>query len=236
MEIQISTTIGEIVRLNFKAAQLFDKHRIDFCCGGDISLSEACSHSEVDLNMLMTEIEALLKVRDSESTYIEGMSLDQLCDYIVNRHHSYVNENIPFLQQKLQKLCDVHGMGHPELFEINKLFGIVAGNLADHMKKEELILFPLIREMTSHQKKASGDHVDPGDVQKTIIELEFEHQKEGERFKTIADLSNSYTVPPDGCQTFDVTYRTLHEFEQDLHRHIHLENNVLFKKAGDNEF
>jgi len=230
MEIKTNTTIGEIVRLNFKAAQLFDKHRIDFCCGGDISLSKACSNSGIDLNMLMIEIEELLKVKDPESKYIESMSLVQLCDYIVNRHHSYVSENIPFLQQKLQKLCDVHGSSHPELSEVNKLFGIMAGNLADHMKKEELVLFPLIRGMASQQKEESGDHADLGEIQKTIAALELEHQAEGERFGIIAKLSNNYTVPPDGCNTFEVTYRTLQEFEQDLHRHIHLENNVLFKK------
>ena len=233
MEIQTNTTIGEIVRLNFKAARLFDKHHIDFCCGGDIYLSQACSNSGVDLNMLMIEIEELLKVEDPESKYIENMSLDQLCDYIVNRHHSYVNENIPFLQQKLQKLCDVHGSSHPELFEINKLFGIIAGNLADHLKKEELILFPLIRKMVIQQKEESGDHADLGEMQKTIAALEIEHQAEGERFGAIAYLSNSYTVPPDGCHTFDVTYRMLKEFEQDLHRHIHLESNVLFKKTQE---
>ena len=231
MEINTNTTIGEIVRLNFKASQLFDKHHIDFCCGGDITLAQACSNSGVDVNTLMIEIDALLKVNDPESKYIESLGLDKLCDYIVDRHHSYVNENIPFLNQKLQKLCDVHGSFHPELFEIKKLFGIIAGNLADHMKKEELILFPLIRKMATQQREGSTDHTDLADIQKTIAELELEHQAEGERFKNIADLSNNYTVPPDGCNTFDVTYRTLKEFEQDLHRHIHLESNVMFKKS-----
>ena len=235
MEIETGTEIGKIVRLNFKTAKLFEKYGIDFCCGGGISLSEACENSNADLNKLVSEIEALLKVNDPESKYIERLGLDQLCDYIVNRHHSYVSDNIPFLKQKLQKLCDVHGLGHPELFEINKLFETMAGNLATHMKKEELILFPLIHIIAGYEKEGAGEHIEPGRIQNTITELEDEHQAEGVRFGTIARLSNNYTVPPDGCNTFEITYRTLEEFEQDLHRHIHLENNVLFKKAADLE-
>ena len=233
MEIKTNTTVGEIVRLNFKAAQLFDNYNIDFCCGGDITLSRACSDSGNDLNSLMGEIDTLLKVKDPEAKYIDGLGLDQLADYIVNRHHSYVSENIPFLQQKLQKLCDVHGSSHPELFEINKLFETISGNLAMHMKKEELILFPLIRKIAMQQKSGSGGGAGSGEVLRTITELENEHQAEGERLGAISDISGHYKVPPDGCNTFEVTYRTLEEFEQDLHRHIHLESNILFKKAID---
>ncbi len=231
MEIRTSTTVGQIVRYNFKAAQLFDAYHIDFCCGGDISLSEACSESGEDIDKLMTELDEVLKGRDSETIFIEGLDLDQLSDYIVSRHHAYVNDHIPFLQQKLQKLCDVHGTNHPELFRIKEIFEIVAGNLTTHMKKEELILFPLLHKIAAIRKKSPTESGSAGEVQKTIRELEDEHQAEGDRFKEIAKISGNYTVPPDGCATFQVTYGTLQEFEDDLHRHIHLESNVLFKKA-----
>jgi regulator of cell morphogenesis and NO signaling len=231
MEIKTDTTIGEVVRLNFKAAQLFEKHQIDFCCGGDKTLGKACSDSGVDFSTLNGEIEELLKSNDPESKYIDGLGMDQLCDYIVSRHHSYVAENIPFLKQKLQKLCDVHGSHHPELFEINKLFGLVAENLAAHMDKEEQILFPILRKLAQQLKSGTPDSEEVEKARLSIAELEEEHTAEGERFGEIAKLSNQYTMPPDGCNTFDVTYRTLKEFEQDLHRHIHLESNVLFKKA-----
>jgi regulator of cell morphogenesis and NO signaling len=231
MEIKTDTTIGEVVRLNFKAAQLFEKHQIDFCCGGDKTLGKACSDSGVDFSTLNGEIEELLKINDPESKYIDGLGMDQLCDYIVSRHHSYVAENIPFLKQKLQKLCDVHGSHHPELFEINKLFGLVAENLAAHMDKEEQILFPVLRKLAQQLKSGTPDSEEVEKARLSIAELEEEHTAEGERFGEIAKLSNQYTMPPDGCNTFDVTYRTLKEFEQDLHRHIHLESNVLFKKA-----
>lgn len=231
MEIENNTKIGEIVRHNFKTAQLFEEHGIDFCCGGDISLSEACKSSNTDIDKLIDEIEAQMKVSDSESRYIDQLELGQLCEYIINRHHGYVNDTVPFLLMKLQKLCEVHGSAHPELFSIKEHFETMAGNLALHMKKEELSLFPLVQKIEKFHKNGGRELLEAGKLQNTIAELEGEHQAEGERLAAIEKLSNNYTVPPDGCNTFEVTFRTLKEFEQDLHRHIHLENNVLFKKA-----
>ena len=231
MENISNNSVGDIVRLNFKTAQLFERNNIDFCCGGEISLSEACEKSNVDINKLMPEIEALMQVSDPDSKYIEGLPLDALCDYIVKRHHSYVNETIPFLQQKLDKLCDVHGQAHSELFQIKALFDEAAGNLTMHMIKEELILFPHIEKMVKHKNAGSNDPLKSGDVQNPIKQMEHEHEIEGERFRKIAGLTNQYTMPSDGCNTYSVSYQTLGEFEQDLHRHIHIENNILFKKA-----
>lgn len=231
MEIRIDTSVGEIVRANFKTAQLFDKNKIDFCCAGGISLDEACKKSNVDINQLVPELVALVQQSDPDSKYIDGLELNELCDYIEKRHHTYVNENIPFLQQKLQKLCDVHGENHSELFEVKELFKGAAENLSTHMKKEELILFPYIRKMARYIREGINGRDEFGEVQKTIDLLDEEHQTEGERFVRISTLTSSYTCPPDGCSTYQVTYQTLKEFETDLHRHIHLENNILFKKA-----
>lgn len=231
MEIDNNTKVGEVVRLNFKTAQLFEKYGIDFCCGGDTALSEACNNSNADIDELITEITTQLKVNDAETRYIEQLDLGLLCDYIIARHHSYVSDNIPFLKQKLQKLCDVHGSNHPELFEINELFGTMADNLVAHMEKEEGIVFPGIHSMVKQAKEGSVNSDENVEVRNVIAELEEEHQGEGERLGKINALSNGYTLPPDGCNTFQVTYQTLQEFEQDLHRHIHLENNILFKKA-----
>lgn len=235
MEINSNTIVGDIVRVNFKAAQLFEKNNIDFCCGGQISLSEACNKSKVDINSLMPELEALVQISDPDSKYLEGLELDALCEYIVKRHHTYVSENIPFLQQKLQKLCEVHGDVHPELFEVAELFNEGAGNLTMHMQKEEIVLFPHIEKMVQHKK---GDKAGAGlaaGVLNPINQMIMEHEAEGERFMKLAKLTQNYTPPADGCNTYQVTYKTLHEFEQDLHRHIHIENNILFKKAAELE-
>ncbi|MCF8366087.1 MAG: iron-sulfur cluster repair di-iron protein [Bacteroidales bacterium] len=231
MEINASTIVGEIVRSNFKTAQLFEKKGIDFCCGGNIALSEACKKSNLEIDDFIPEIEAILEMSDPDSKFIEQLELDALCDYIEKRHHSYVSENIPFLLQKMQKLVDAHGKNHQELFKIKALFSETAGNLAMHMKKEELVLFPYIRKMVKFGQNGNYTVDDLGNILQPISQMELEHQAEGERFDRISNLTDGYSVPDDGCGTYQVTFKTLHEFEQDLHRHIHLENNILFKKA-----
>lgn len=231
MNIDANTIVGEIVEMNFKTARVFEKNKIDFCCGGNISLKNACEKSGVEVKNLIPELEALVQTSDPDSEYINNLELDELCDYIEKRHHTYVNSNLPFLQQKLQKLCDVHGDNHPELFEIRELFEGAAQNLSAHMKKEELILFPYIRKMVRFKKENRGASTEFGKVLAPIQQMEREHTIEGERFVKISRLTNNYSCPPDGCNTFQVTYKTLQDFENDLHRHIHLENNILFKKA-----
>lgn len=231
MEINTKTSVGEIVKANFKTAQLFDKHGIDFCCGGGISLGDACEKSKVDVGNFIPELEAVVQQSDPDSKYIDGLELNELSDYIVKRHHAYVGDTIPFLQQKLQKLCDAHGGNHPELHEIKELFEGAAGDLTGHMKKEELILFPHIHNMVKFKKGQSDAGNALGNVSAIIGVMLAEHETEGKRFEKIADLTSNYTCPADGCSTYRVTYQTLKDFEQDLHRHIHLENNILFKKA-----
>jgi regulator of cell morphogenesis and NO signaling len=231
MGINTNTSVGDIVKVNFKTAQIFEKNSIDFCCGGGVSLGEACSKANVDIDQLIPELESLVLLNDPDSKYIDGLELNELCDYIEKRHHSYVSETIPFLQQKLQKLCDVHGDNHSELFEVKELFDGAAENLSAHMKKEELILFPYIRKMAKYIREDLNGKSEFGEALKTIELMNEEHQTEGERFEKISTLTSSYTCPPDGCGTYQVTYKTLKDFEIDLHRHIHLENNILFKKA-----
>lgn len=233
MEINSASIVGDVVKANYKTAQVFERNRIDFCCGGRASLDEACRKSGTDLGQLLSELESQASSGDPDSAYIDGLAPDELCDYIEKRHHAYVRGTIPFLSQKLDKLCKVHGSNHPELFEVRDLFHTAAGNLAEHMQKEERDLFPEIRRMTNSDKnRPVAGNVLAGAAGQ-LSTLEDEHRAEGERFEKISALSGGYTCPPDGCNTFRVTWKTLSEFEQDLHRHIHLENNVLFGKVRD---
>ena len=230
MKIDGLTRVGDVVRENFRAAQVFEKNKIDFCCGGGISIEDACAKWQVDKNQLLADLEMVVGTNDPESKYINTMSLDALCDYIEKRHHSYVVENIPFLKQKLEKLENAHGANHPELAEIKSLFYGAAKNLSDHLQKEEQILFPYIRQMV--KAKSQGKELDGINRLESLLgEFDEEHQTEGDRFAKITELTNGYVCPPDGCNTYRVTYQTMEEFEKDLHRHIHLENNILFVKA-----
>ena len=231
MKIDAKTIVGNIVKENYKVAPVLEGYNIDFCCGGNISLAAACERASVEVDELIPQLEEVMQDEDFDARFIRSLELDQLADYIEKRHHAYVKERIPFLKAKLEKLCSVHGSQHPELFEVEELFNESAQNLSMHLMKEELILFPLIRKLVKASKGEAVDLSDMHGVESPIKVMLAEHDAEGERFKTISKLTKEYQTPDDGCNTYEVTMRTLQEFEEDLHRHIHLENNILFPEA-----
>lgn len=232
MNLNLQTPVGEIARFNYKTVEVFEKLRIDFCCGGDISLEEACKRQKVDAEEVLGSIQKLIGSKQNEDDRIHSLPLDQLIDHIVEVHHSYVLESIPVLQRYLNKITDVHGANHPELAVVEDYFNQAAENLLQHMQKEEQILFPLIKEMMAaktSETEFGGSHC--GTVQSPISVMKQEHEAEGDRFEQISGMTNNYTIPADACNTFAYAYQKLQEFEQDLHRHIHLENNILFPEA-----
>jgi len=225
-------TVGEYVANDFRTAALFSKYGIDFCCKGNRTIEEVCAKKNINPAKLEKEILSLLETKNDNAIDFKSWSPTLLIEYIIEKHHSYVEEKIPVLLQFLEKLCKVHGERHPELFEINSLFKMSAGDLTQHMKKEELILFPFIQKMVK-AKKENQPIQEPhfGTVENPIAMMKDEHSVEGERFDKIATLTDGFTPPEDACSTYKVTYQMLKEFEQDLHKHIHLENNILFPKA-----
>lgn len=225
-----SMKVSQIVAQNYKTAKVFTAHGIDFCCNGGIPLKEACQQKEVSLNTLVEKIEQALK--EPEEINFSSMPIDTLAQYIVQTHHHYVRTTLPALTTYLTKLCQVHGERHPELFEIKALFMASAQELTQHMAKEEQVLFPYIQALAASVKGTyplSEPHF--GHIQNPISMMQAEHEQEGERFRKIATLSNNYTPPKGACQTYRVAFSVLQEFEHDLHKHIHLENNILFPKA-----
>ena len=224
--------IGQFVAEDFRTAALFNKYKIDFCCRGNRTVAEVCAKNDIDSNLLLNELDAIMRSSTGQNIDYQSWPIDLLVDYIEKKHHRYVEEKTPVLRQFLDKLCKVHGVNHPELFKINDLFTASAGELASHMKKEELILFPFIKKMVK-AKLSNGVLQAPafGSVESPIAMMMHEHDNEGVRFREIAKLTADYTPPADACNTYKVTYAMLEEFEKDLHLHIHLENNILFPKA-----
>jgi len=224
--------IGQFVADDFRTAAVFSKYKIDFCCNGNRTINEVCEKKGLDNNDLLDELYAVISSKTNQSIDYKSWPLDLLADYIQKKHHRYVEEKIPVLKQFLNKLCSVHGERHPELLKINELFTASAGELASHMKKEELILFPFVKRMVDAKLENSGIQSPQfGTVENPITAMMQEHDNEGERFRQIAEITNNYTPPADGCNTYQVTFAMLKEFEQDLHLHIHLENNILFPGA-----
>lgn len=236
METLEKTPIGEIVAQDFRTAALFSKLGIDFCCKGHRTLEEVSEEKSLNATELSKQLKEIIDAKGNNSIDFKSWDLDLLADYVEKTHHRYVEEKTPVLLAFLSKLCKVHGERHPELFEINRLFNESAQDLAAHLKKEELILFPFIRKMVKAQITNQGLEVPHfGTVDNPITMMKHEHDAEGERFREIARLSDNYNPPSDACSTYKTAYLMLKEFEEDLHKHIHIENNILFIKAQELE-
>ena len=231
MTLSKEQTIGEVVAQDFRTATVFEKYGLDFCCGGNQSITSACNEAGVDVESLLTALEQVGGENSNNIDY-NSWPIDLLADYIEKTHHRYVAQQIPLLKAYLEKISNVHGNRHPELLEIKTLFDECAVELTSHMKKEEMVLFPFVRQMVAAQQAVGANLAAPfGTVQNPIKMMMHEHDAEGERFRKIAQLSNQYALPADGCNTYKVAMETLKAFEKDLHTHIHLENNILFPKA-----
>ena len=231
MENNLKQTVGEIVAKDFSTAAVFSKYGIDFCCGGGKTLEDACKEQSVDVAKLQKELNEAAQTKEGNIDF-NSWSLKLLADYIEETYHTYIKEKIPVLLQFLKKIKEVHGERHPELLKIHDLFSQSAMDLSMHLQKEERILFPLIRELSEAQKTGLPlEEQHCGSVQNPISVMKAEHLIEGDRFGKISELSGGYAVPADGCETYRATYKMLDEFEQKLHEHIHLENNILFPKA-----
>lgn len=224
-------TVAELVTQNIETAHIFKKYGIDFCCGGGQSIAKACAKKKVDFATLEAELLRAGEPDEKDYNYNQW-DLDILTNHIIEVHHTYVEENIPLLLQYTDKVARVHGHHRSEVREIRELFQKVALELGPHLKKEELILFPFIKKL-ARAKKYNQILPRPhfSTVENPIRMMEAEHEDSGELLRKIAMLSDDYTPPEEACNTFRAMYAKLEEFEQDLHLHIHLENNILFPKA-----
>lgn len=227
-------TIGQIAAKDLHKAKVFKKYGLDFCCGGKKTIKEACSEKGLDVTKVEQELHELDKINAFGGRQLpyNDWEVDFLSDYIVNTHHSYLNKNLPDLKRYAQRVAEVHGDNHPELLAVNQQVQLLANELTTHLIKEEKILFPYLKILAAAVKNNEPLHVNPfGDVQQPVNMMEMEHDVAGEILERLKELTNNYTLPKDACATFSLLYRTLEEMTEDLHLHIHLENNILFPKA-----
>jgi regulator of cell morphogenesis and NO signaling len=220
-------TVAQMAIAHPGALAVFTKYNIDYCCGGHRSLEEACHRVGLDPDKIRTEIHQTSPAESGQQLRPESWSSGFLVDFIVQNHHSFVRNAIPELEVLLEKVCDRHGKDTPELLKIRECFFDLSEELTSHMDKEEIALFPAIKRLDSQQ---SENHPIERIIQAPITAMEDEHQAAGDLVKQIRLLSNNYTPPDFACPTFQVTYQKLKEFDNDLMRHIHLENNILFER------
>lgn len=224
--------LGQIAATDLRKAQVFKKYSLDYCCGGKKTVKEACAEKGLDVTKIEQELQQADKLPSSRPIPYGDWNLGFLTDYIVNTHHSYVRKTLPDITAYAEKVMKVHGNQHPELLRINKLVEEINAELTAHLVKEERVLFPYIKELV-----ASLENTQPipaahfGTVQNPIHMMEMEHELVGKNLAEIRELSNNYLLPQDACASYSLLYRMLDEFEEDLHLHIHLENNILFPKA-----
>ncbi|MGA7826019.1 MAG: iron-sulfur cluster repair di-iron protein [Geobacteraceae bacterium] len=225
-------TIGEIVADDYRTAKVFEDHGIDFCCGGKIALSEICRDKGIEFAAIHQEIESVKVASLDRSLNYSAWELPFLIDFIVNTHHSYLKETMGQTAEYARKIADIHGTNHPEVIDIAKIFTKIVTDLTDHLKYEEEHFFPAIKRLdTAKKSHGTPDKTDLETISVGLEKLHREHEEVGDAIHKIRHLAKEYEIPGDVCNTFVVTYQKLKEFEDDLHKHVHLENNILFPKA-----
>ena len=216
---------------NFHTAAIFEKYNLDFCCNGKRTLADACSEKGINPENIIVEI--LNSSESKEEIKPDEWTLDFLISYIIpNNHHSYVNRMLPVISAHTQKVASVHGENHPEMKKVAEIFALINVEMKHHMMKEEKILFPHINKLVvlaNNERDESAPYF--GTIKNPIAMMEAEHQSAGDGMFEIRELTNNYTPPADACETYKISFKELKEFEKDLHKHIHLENNILFPKA-----
>lgn len=226
---EASHKVGDIVASFPKAMDIFMKHNIDFCCGGNRPLSQALREHNIDEGKIIDELNKLYdkyQEKLNDEIDMKNAPYDELIDYIIRTHHAYLYQQLPILKELVNKILEVHGEHHGQvLSKVHKLFHSLKADLEQHLEKEERDLFPFIRK---YQHNPTQENLDK--ALSLINEIENEHTSAGDILKELRHVTEQYKTPPDTCTTFDMTYRKLEEMEADLFKHIHLENNIMFPR------
>jgi regulator of cell morphogenesis and NO signaling len=225
-------TVRDIALENPATIRVFEKFGIDYCCGGRKPLTEACEAKSIAVDEVIAALEGALSEPVEKSNDGAGTPLGELATYIVNTHHAYVNREVPRLTQLAARVVARHGDDKPELRVIQQKVSQIGDDMMHHQAKEEMILFPHIarleRAMAEGAPAPKGGF---GTVKNPIEMMSREHDSVGALMAEVRELSKDYTPPVGACPTFLNFFNGLREFEQDLHQHVHLENNILFPKA-----
>ena len=225
-------TVGEIAAKDIRKAEVFKEKGIDFCCGGNKTLKEASKEAGIAEEELKEALKAASATPLSPSQDFNKWDIDFLADYIINTHHRYIKESAEPIYGLAVKVAQHHGDNHPELNKFAESVHHFLEDLLNHTTKEEQILFPAIKEGIAKKKDPSYNLSHPfGFIKRPIVVMQREHDVAGEDLAFFRKLTNDYALPADACNSYSYLFQKMKEFENDLHQHIHLENNILFPKA-----
>ena len=223
--------LATIVTNNHFTVPVLEKYNLDFCCKGKRTLAEACAEKGLSVKTISQELEKATAELQSNKMPFTQMNGEQLISYILIQHHFYVKQSMPTILGHLEKVTNKHGDRYPHMVEVFLIFKEINEEMTAHMYKEEAILFPRIKEVEALEEAHQHRNLGEGYISAPIQVMEHEHDHAGDLLYRIRQLTNTYTPPADACTTFQVCLAELKEFEEDLHRHVHLENNLLFPLA-----
>lgn len=236
MNVATEKTVRELALENPAATRIFEQLGIDYCCGGNKSLEEACHNANLNIDAVLESLEKANQSTPAAPRDWQAEPIAALITHIKDTHHKFTREEILRLGPLVAKVCAAHGKNHPELFQLRDLFQDLANELSAHLTKEEMVLFPyLTRLEAAVTGKEPVARAPFGSVRNPISMMESEHDSAGSILRAIKGLTQGYSAPPDACVSYHTLYSALAAFEADLHQHIHLENNVLFPRAVELE-
>jgi regulator of cell morphogenesis and NO signaling len=242
MNIDTTKTVREMALNIPGATRVFEKLGIDYCCGANKAFEQACREANLHIQKVIDSLESAAiedQRRNTEALHGEDWQnapLGDLLEHIQNVHHNYVKAEIARVRPLFDKVCNVHGVKHPELAALRTDFHALSQELMTHMMKEEMVLFPYIERM--EESVLAGESILPapfGTVNNPVAAMVHEHDSAGNLLRHMRQLSNGYAPPEGACTSFKTLYWGLAEFERDLHQHVHLENNILFPRAIEME-
>ncbi|OKP90241.1 iron-sulfur cluster repair di-iron protein [Paenibacillus sp. P32E] len=217
--------VRDIVLQFPKAADYFKAQRIDFCCGGAKPLAEAVAEKGLDTEAVLQDLNKLYAdhpVLEEDTAWNEASS-EELVDYIINKHHNYLREELPLIAQNVTKVFRVHGEDSPHLAEVYRLFHTLREELLEHTAKEEESEFP---KMLAYDKNPSAEGL--AELRGLLSTLQEEHDGAGDILRELRRVTGDFTPPEHACTTYRLTYARLEELEGMTFEHVHLENNILF--------
>lgn len=220
----VDRTVGELVAERPGRSRVFQAFNIDFCCQGCRTLREACERKGVAVDVVIEQLETELTNESSPERNPAELSPDELASYIVETHHGFLRRELPRLHAMSERVAHVHGGRTPALVEMLQVFRGIEFELAGHMIKEEEVLFPAVTALVRNAPA-------PESLEGPIACMIHEHEEVGSALERLRELSHGFQPPPDACNTYRALFAGLHDLEEDLHRHIHLENAVLFPAA-----
>jgi regulator of cell morphogenesis and NO signaling len=231
MKILSQQTLANIVTQHHQAVPILEKYNLDFCCKGKRTLSDACAEKGISIEALLADIEGATAAINKNQMPFTEMDEQQLISYILIHHHFYVKQSMPAILSHLEKVATKHGDRFPYMIKVLQLFTAIKEEMTLHMQKEEAVLFPRIKGIGQIFHNGQNTNLAAGYISAPVNMMEMEHEHAGEILYEIRQLTGNYTAPADACTTFKVVLAELKEFEEDLHKHVHLENNLLFPLA-----